>query len=128
MNTMEMTTKQLHLPGTASTPKVLLDPATGTFELSGISLPENSSTFFAPIIAWLEAYLADNAEEPVRFHINLEYYNSGSKMAIYKLLKVLESKVKATICWHYSPEDEDIRDAGHDLAQISRTPFEFVCL
>ena len=126
MNQIEMTIPPLYLPGTVHSPRVVLDPATGTFEISGISLPENSAIFYAPILAWLQGFVAENLGLTMRFHFNLEYYNSGSKMSIYKLLKVLEGLPNATICWHYHPDDEDIRDAGHDLAQISSTPFQFI--
>jgi len=125
---MPNTPEPLLLPSTPHSPKVVLDHTTGTFEVSGKSLIENTDSFYGPIISWLENFVAENIQSPVRFHFNLEYYNSGSKMAIYKLLKVLARLPQAVVCWLYHRDDEDIHNAGQDLAHVTRLQFEFIPL
>ena len=46
----------IKIKGTDDTPTVILDKENGIFEISGRSLPEDVTTFYEPILSWLDDY------------------------------------------------------------------------
>ena len=62
---------------TETTPYVHLDANTGEFCLKGVSIPENATQFFLPIMSWLEGY-AQQPQPKTTVHIQLEYFNTSS--------------------------------------------------
>ena len=64
---------------TEDTPAVHLDKTAGIFEFSGKSLPEDVTSFYAPIFEWITAY-GEAANESSKF-----------------VFKKLEYKLKVTI-------------------------------
>ena len=62
---------------TPTTPQVVLDVASGRFEIKGRSLPEHAIVFYAPILEWLKTYSTSPAEY-TEIHIQLDYFNTPS--------------------------------------------------
>lgn len=120
--------KALLIQATADTPKVHLDKSSNTFEISGLSLPEDAIEFYKPIMGWLEDYSADpNAE--THFNLKLEYFNTASSKQIIQLLLFLEklnAKSGVKIFWHYKDIDEDMHDLGEEYSEIIKVDFELV--
>ena len=48
--------EKLHIVETDETPMVLLDAANLQFEFSGKSLPEDVTSFYGPILDWIDDY------------------------------------------------------------------------
>jgi SiaC family regulatory phosphoprotein len=114
----------LALEATDDTPKVVLDKANGTFEISGRSLPEDSAEFYQPILDWLEEY-ASNANGSTEFMFKLEYFNTASSKLILDVLTKLENIDGAKVLWYYHEDDEDMQEAGEEFADLVQVPFEF---
>lgn len=113
--------------GTSQYPNIILDKASGKFEFSGNSLPEDAKAFFDPIIQWIENYALDpNPETVVRF--KMVYYNTPSSKLLFQVLKRFEriaaSGNKISVIWAYNEDDIDIKDAGRDLAEHIKVPFK----
>ena len=69
--------KPYTVEATDFSPEVILDPKNNTFEISGISRPENANEFYEPIVNWLDEYVKkpnDNTELKFRF----DYFNTSS--------------------------------------------------
>lgn len=117
----------IKIMGTDDTPKVILDPDSELFEISGRSLPEDVSTFYEPILKWLEEYKESPAGKTV-FAFKLQYFNTASSKAILDVLMKLESISEAgnevQIKWYYPEDDEDMEEAGEEYADIVDIPFE----
>lgn len=117
------------LDGSAKTPTVHFDGATGQLELRGRSIPENSIEFYKPLIDWVDRY----AREPkanTRLRVQLEYFNTSSSKCILDLFKKLEA-VRNTggavvVEWHYEADDEDMLEAGEDYQAIINLPFKMI--
>ena len=60
----------LRIPATDDTPEVILD-ASGEFEFSGKSLPEDVASFYDPIIEWIDTY-GQNANDSSVFKFKLK--------------------------------------------------------
>lgn len=122
--------KILNYKGTGFLPSIILDAETGTFEISGASIPEDAAIFFKPIMDWIIEYLKKPNPTTI-FHIKLEYFNSNTSKFIHELSKKLE-KVHAQgdsqilINWYYEPDDEVIRDVGKEFQTMFKIPFEVI--
>jgi len=121
--------ESISIEGTTKTPTVKLEPKTGTIEIKGRSIPENSIEFYRPIVEWLEEY-AKSPQKKTTVNIQLEYFNTSSSKCILDIFKKLESIKKArnevVINWYYEEDDEDMLEAGEDYESIIRVPFKMI--
>jgi hypothetical protein len=119
----------LKVEETDETPAVSLDPTSGVFEFSGKSLPEDVTTFFNPILAWLEEYeTSPNATTKAIF--KMDYFNTASSKLILdvlmKLEEIHEEHEGVSVEWHFREDDEDMEEAGEEYSEIVEIPFEQV--
>ncbi|MDH5604369.1 MAG: DUF1987 domain-containing protein [Cyclobacteriaceae bacterium] len=114
----------LILEGTEDTPKIYLDKANGIFEISGRSLPEDSTDFYQPVLDWIDEY--SNDQNPsTEFVFKLEYFNTASSKLILDVLMALEDIDGMKIIWYYHEDDEDMEEAGQEFSELVEVPFEF---
>ena len=121
--------ESISIEGTTKTPTVKLEPQSGTIEIKGRSIPENSIEFYRPIVEWLDEY-AKSPQKKTTVNIQLEYFNTSSSKCILDTFKKLESIKKARneviINWYYEEDDEDMLEAGEDYESIIRVPFKMI--
>ncbi|MFO8236137.1 MAG: DUF1987 domain-containing protein [Bacteroidales bacterium] len=121
--------ESISIEGTTKTPTVNLNPKTGTIEIKGRSIPENSIEFYRPVVEWLEEY-ADDPQKKTTVNVQLEYFNTSSSKCILDIFKKLETIKKArnevVINWYYEEDDEDMLEAGEDYESIIRIPFKMI--
>lgn len=117
--------KILDLEGTEDTPRILLDKQSGTMEISGRSLPEDSTDFYRPVLDWIEAYASD-PHPTTTFIFKLEYFNTASSKLILDVLYALEDVKGLKVKWYFHDEDEDMEEAGQEFSELVEIPFEFV--
>lgn len=114
----------MFIAGTDETPEIRLDKQSGTFEISGRSLPEDSIEFFRPTMEWLAEYSkAPNAT--TRFVIKLDYMNTASSKLIQDILLKLGDIPGSNVLWYFQEEDEDMENVGQEYAEMVSIPFEF---
>lgn len=108
------------------TPGIILDPEKEHFEIYGKSLPEDVSTFFEPVLNWLDEY-AENPNSSTTFDFRLTYFNTASSKSLLDVLMKLEELNEngndVTINWHYDEDDEDMLEAGEEYSEIVDIPF-----
>jgi hypothetical protein len=119
----------IKIQGTEDTPKIMLDAENEIFEISGRSLPEDVSSFYEPVLNWLNEY-AENPNNKTVFNFKLTYFNTASsKLLLDILMKLEEMHEKGQdilIRWHYPEDDEDMAEAGEEYSDIVDVPFEQV--
>ena len=114
------------------TPKILYDPKENTLAISGSSLPENVHDFYKPVIQWLNEYEnnIDSINIPLKITVKFAYYNSGSMRYIaeifIKIAKISKKGMKTFVNWYYDKEDELLKEAGEDLAELVGLDFNFI--
>lgn len=117
--------------GTDDTPAVILDSANNNFELSGRSLPEDVAAFYNPILEWLDKYI-QNPNPKTEFNFKLIYFNTASSKLLLDILMKLEelhNEGKNTLVkWYYPEDDEDMKEAGEEYADIVDVPFEQISI
>jgi hypothetical protein len=119
----------IKIQGTEDTPKIILDSENEIFEISGRSLPEDVSSFYEPVLNWLNEY-SENPKDKTVFNFKLTYFNTASsKLLLDILMKLEEMHEKGQnilIKWHYPEDDEDMAEAGEEYSDIVDVPFEQV--
>lgn len=117
----------IKIKGTDDTPSVTLDSASNVFEIAGRSLPEDVASFYNPILEWLDKY-TQSANPKTVFNFKLVYFNTASSKLLLDILMKLEELSKTgkevLVKWHYSEDDEDMKEAGEEYADIVDVPFE----
>ena len=120
---------RLRVDGTKYTLTIDLDPASGKLVFSGESYPENARGFFAPVFAWLEAFLATSPAR-VEVELSLDYLNTSSTKCLLDMLEVFErfrdAGAAVTVTWFYAKDDEDALTMGQEIAEDTEIPIQFV--
>ncbi len=119
----------LRIEGTEDSPQAILDSEANVMELSGRSLPEDVITFYEPVMNWIEEYFKNPLDNTV-FNFKLTYFNTASSKVILDILTRFEEMIEkghpVLVRWHYDDEDEDMREAGEEYADMVDVPFEMV--
>jgi hypothetical protein len=120
--------KNLSIKATQDTPKIEFNTQ-GEFELKGISIPENLTIFYAPLIEWINEYKL-TLPKKVNLTFEFEYINTTTTYVILEIIDMLlEFKKIGTevkIFWKYQEDDEDIFDIGKLLESRCKTQFNFL--
>jgi len=115
--------------GTDDTPHIILDPDNEVFEISGRSLPEDVTSFYEPVLTWLDEYSQSPNKKTV-FTFKLVYFNTASSKLLLDILMKLEHMHEdgksVLVKWFYPEDDEDMQEAGEEYADIVDVPFEQV--
>jgi hypothetical protein len=121
---------KLNFAGTEDTPAILIDRTQELFQISGRSLPENVTSFYKPVIEWLELF-SESPTEKLTFEVRLEYFNTASSKIILDILMKLEEihQVGASLIkvnWYYDERDDDMLEAGEEYKDLVEIPFDLL--
>lgn len=120
----------LNFEGTEDTPTILIDKSKMIFQISGRSLPEDVTSFYKPVIDWIDSF-SQNPSESLNMEVKLEYFNTASSKIILDILMMLEeihqigsSQIK--VFWLYDKRDDDMLEAGEEYKDLVEIPFELI--
>jgi hypothetical protein len=120
--------KELRIPPTKNSPDIILKPD-GTIRISGRSIHENVTEYFAPVDEWIKEYIETPADLTC-VDMRLEYFNSASAKVFIHLLELLKHVTlrnkKFIFNWFYEDGDEDIFERGEYFAAVLDVPFNFI--
>lgn len=122
--------ENLIIEATEDTPQIVFDLSSKQFIIQGRSLPEDVTTFYTPVLSWLEEFGGAPVPEAV-FRFKLEYFNTASSKLLLDILMKLE-EIKSggdsdiSIEWHYLDGDSDMQEAGEEFKELIEVPFNFV--
>jgi len=120
---------KIRIEPTDVSPGVIFDIEKNNFSIRGKSVVTEVDSFYAPLIDWLEnaQHKIDNR---VDFVFDLEYFNIFSSKRIlfilYKLRDLKSAGADINVIWHFSMEDDDMKEVGEDFACMVNLPFEFI--
>lgn len=126
---------KLIIDPTTFTPGVTFDHEKGIFEICGESRPQDSREFYCQIISWLnefDSYLKPpfKGKDEYVFNLNFEYFNSSSGKFILDICKIIARirarEINASVRWYHEKDDSDMLEAGMEISQMVRFPFEYV--
>ena len=107
------------------TPKVILNAGTGIFEISGCSMPNDVEQFYRPIMDWLEEYDKSPNESTI-VNFKFSYFNTASAKMLLDIVMILEKIPNVVIKWHFASDDDEMREAGEDFADIAEVAIEMI--
>jgi hypothetical protein len=120
----------LIITGTEDTPSIVLNYETGEFIISGRSLPEDVTSFYQPVLSWLDSF-ANHPKDGAKFHFKLEYFNTASSKILLDLFMKIEeigenSGKTFAIIWYHQDSDNDMLEAGEEYSELVTVPFEYI--
>ena len=119
--------EDLIISGTETTPEIKFNSQSGELSLIGRSFPEDSYSFYKPILSWLNDYSGES-QNKTTLTVELEYFNSGSLKQIYKILYYLEDLEElgksASVVWRYKSNDELMQQKGLEFKKFLQIPVE----
>jgi hypothetical protein len=119
--------ENLIIEQTESSPRIVFDPSSATYEITGRSFPENPVNLFETILNYVNRIFPQVNHE-IKLRIEAEYFNSVSSRYLLVILRRLAEICNAgkhiTIVWLYE-DDETLRD-GEMFQNLVKIPFEFV--
>ncbi|GDX52725.1 hypothetical protein LBMAG27_17720 [Bacteroidota bacterium] len=123
-------TENLIIEGSGKTPTIKLYSETGSVEISGKSIPENSIGFYQPVYSWIDNYAAKPSTK-TEIKIQLEYFNTSSSKCLLDIFRKFETIKKAgksdiEVLWHYEADDEDMMEAGDDYNSLVDLTFRLI--
>lgn len=120
--------ERLIIEATEDTPAIDFDPGTNDLKISGRSLPEDVTTFYQPILDWLDELEGSSGNE-CSLHVDLEYFNTASSKLILDILMKLEDihvegNNSVKVIWTYDSRDVDMEEAAEEYSELVEVPFE----
>lgn len=128
---MKTTIKPLEIKGTAKTPHIYYSPDNNSLEIRGKSIPENHTSFFMPVLEWLEEFSL-HPPENTKVNIYLEYFNTSSSKVLLRMFRTLEeihnnnNNNKIEVFWYYEEDDLDMKECGLDYDIMLNIPFTMI--
>lgn len=120
--------ERLVIEGTEDTPEIDFDPGTNALKMKGRSLPEDVTTFYQPVLDWLDELEAGSGRD-CTLHVELEYFNTASSKLILDILMKLEDihtegNNTVKVIWSYDERDVDMQEAAEEYSELVEVPFE----
>lgn len=111
--------KLLEIEATNNTPAIHFDPQSAVLEIKGDSYPENSFSFYTPVLEWVEEFIA---EKPQRLTCSFEliYFNSSTSKVLYDLLDMLndaKEDIEIQVDWNYDEKNFSALEAGEEFQE-----------
>lgn len=114
------------IEGTSETPTIKFNSTEGYLLIEGRSIPENSISFYEPLLNCLKEY-NNNPIPNTKVDFRFEYFNTSSSKCILDILRVLQTihtgSSDVNIDWYYDEDDEEILEIGQDYSHIIKVPF-----
>lgn len=129
--------EKLFIPGTALKPEIILDPANWELSVSGTSAPEDVRSLYYPVIEWVTEMVNTLIENPaaaglsgVVMTFDLMYFNSSSGKFFHdiflELARLRDAGCKVEVRWLYEDDDQDMLEAGQDMAILAELEFTYI--
>jgi hypothetical protein len=98
--------------------------------LSGESYPEDTATFFGPVLKALSEHCRQNPGSQLRFDVALTYFNTSTAKVLMNMFQILEAHARSgaqvQISWAYQQDDEMMKEFGEDFSKdLTHVRFTF---
>lgn len=110
----------MHIEPTNNTPLISFDSQENKFEISGVSIPEDTPLFYKPVFELFESFI-DSKPSSIDVVINLIHFNSSSSKALFTLFKIIsriKNSIPVSIVWICDTDDEDMIEIIEDYDDV----------
>jgi hypothetical protein len=118
---------------TQSTPYVFFAQDSNCLVIQGESFPENSAKFYAPVLAWLNEYVAELDNRRITVDFKIVYFNSSTAKVLLTIFDILEDAVRhgknIVVNWTCDPKNETAMECGEEFKEdLTVLPFNITVL
>lgn len=114
--------EELTIINTKFTPRVITNA--GIIEFSGVSITDDATAFYSPILKWIEDYMDEGGD--VRFVMKLYYLNSSSVHCVKKIISKANQMGNIEVEWHYELDDEGMEMTAQSLSEATEVEFKMI--
>jgi hypothetical protein len=119
----------IRIEKTNNTPSIYIDEANTLCRIEGSSYPEDAYEVYQHVLDWLSR-IGNNIHSELVVEFDYDFLNSISHKKVWQILHELKQFYKngkqVKVVWFYDENDDDIMEAGEDLAELMNIPFELV--
>ena len=119
----------IRIEKTNNTPSIYIDEANMLCRIEGSSYPEDAYEVYQHVLDWLSR-VGDRINSELLVEFDYDFLNSISHKKVWQILHELKQFYKngkpVKVIWYYNEADDDIMEAGEDLAELMNIPFELV--
>ena len=114
----------LKIKATDRTPLLEYIPRDCVFNMIGVSVPEDASKFYEPILKWIDGYVSLNTTDPITVNFDLDYFSIQSSKIILNIIRKFSKLPNVTVNWYY--DDADNKEIGEDFSYIANIQFNLI--
>jgi len=131
--------EKLNIEPTHVTPEIRFIPEENIFIIRGMSSPEDVRTLYYPVTEWMNKFYEEvvqgnykifNDINPIRFKIDLEYFNSASAKFLFDIIlelkKLRDEGIPVVTEWYYYEDDTDMTEAREDISELIQLGFTYI--
>ncbi len=119
----------IRIEKTNNTPSIFIDEANMLCRIEGASFPEDAHEIYQHVLDWLDR-IKNQIDTKLVVEFDYDFLNSISHKKVWQILHELKNMQKngkeVAVVWFYEENDEDIMEAGEDLAELMNIPFELI--
>ncbi|MGB0695040.1 MAG: DUF1987 domain-containing protein [Rhodospirillaceae bacterium] len=102
-------------------PGIDFNYAENIFSITGMCYPENTRTFFDPVLKPFLAHLAAQDGTQITFKMSVSYFNSSASRVLAEIFDALEACAKAgntvLVLWCYEEDDDNMKELAEDFEE-----------
>ncbi len=121
--------EKVYIKATDISPEIILNSEKNSYSIVGKSVVSEVDEFYKPVLDWIENFNNKSLKE-IEFVFDLEYFNIFSSKRIlfilYRLSDLKDNGINVKIIWHFSVDDDDMKEIGEDFACMVNLEFEFI--
>ncbi len=117
----------IQLQQTDDCPQVIFDPEAGKFQISGRSMPEDTTKFYLPLTEWLMEY-SKRPKDENQFVFHFEFMSTSTTKQMMKIFFAIEqiAKIKSVkVLWNYDKGDLNMKQSGELLQKLVTFKMQF---
>ncbi len=107
--------RDLIIKQTDNSPEIILSET--LIEFCGNSYPENTFSFYEPVLKWLQTNLP-KLNNNITINFKMEYFNSATTQILFDILDIIceHKQENMTINWYYKVDNENGLEDYEDYA------------
>lgn len=114
----------LKIKATERTPLLEYNPKDKTFNVIGVSIPDDAKMFYGPILLWVDSYTKTANQQGITINVDLDYFSIQSSLILLRILKKFESLPETTINWYF--DDNDTEEIANDFSTMINIKFNLI--
>ena len=107
------------IAATDRTPAIDFNADAHELRFSGESYPENAAKFFAPVLGWIEEFVAAGKDRLIVADFELTMFNSSTAKFLMNILDILDDAAAreraVTVNWRYHESNDIVQEFMEDL-------------